>query len=186
MNRKGFTFIEVLIAVALAALAATLLYQTFFQGMRCARKVQAGFEDRRLGERVSRRFEKDLKNTVYFSPVPFTGQNHRVLFASLDVEVRKISYELREKEIIRREEPVRESEKDSAVEISLADHVERFDLEYAYRGTGDNILFFPYWMAARLEIPRAVKMTIVFESRPEQPKSLFLFLPQGRLGEMNV
>src|SRR5438552_159993 len=96
MNRRGFTLIEILVAVALVAIAMPLLYLTFYQGIRYSDKVRAEFEKRRLTVRPFSAMEKDLKNAVLFSLTPFNGINNRLSFASLGADIRKISYELKD------------------------------------------------------------------------------------------
>lgn len=186
-GRKGFTLLEMLVALTLAAIALPLLCQLFYQGARHSKKIRERLEERRAGHRVLTRIEKDLKNAVSFSRTPFVGVPGKLSFASLDAEIRKVTYEKRDGRILRKEESLAvDTAQDllsPAAVASMAEGVNAWEVEYAYGAPGGETVFLPHWSERRLGIPKAVRMRIFFEGR-ESPASLFLMLPQGSLGVM--
>lgn len=64
---KGFTLIEVLVAVAIAALLATALYSTFFSVLRATRAVEDGLDRYADAGRFLDRLGRELRS-AYLKP----------------------------------------------------------------------------------------------------------------------
>ncbi len=173
MNRKGFTLIELLVATTLMMIATPILCQGLYEGTRYFKKINKKFDEHRLFYRASSYLEKDLRNAVLFSYVPFIGDGNALSFACLDSGIHKIGYTINNDQLLR-------TEKGNV--IAVADHVKAFTIEYAYQDENNQIVFLSSWREPRLEIPKAVKMTIIFEGYESHPTSLFVALPQGTMG----
>lgn len=80
-RNRGFTLLEVLLAVSLVAMVALALYSTFNSGIRVMSLVnQPGAEEdlNIFFEKLSR----DLQNSFHYATIPFQGKSDRFSFAT--------------------------------------------------------------------------------------------------------
>lgn len=64
-DKKGFTLIEVLVAIALTAILLTSLYGTFFSLLNGAKGVEEGFDDYMQAGRFLDRFSREVRSAHY-------------------------------------------------------------------------------------------------------------------------
>ncbi len=79
MKRNGFTFIEVIISITMFTLIMTTVYSVFYLGMKTWRRG----EDRRSLQEIRSsllRIDKELKDSFYFSKIPFKGTDKEMMF----------------------------------------------------------------------------------------------------------
>lgn len=182
MNQKGLTLIELLVAMTLFAIAAPLLYRSFYEGARSIQKVRSSLEEGRRSYRAFSSLEKDLKNSVSYSPAPFQGSKDSFSFVSLDGSLSKVTYELKNGEFLRTESPVAQKDSLAADSRVLMAGVSDFHVEYAYSDENKNIVYRPQWsQKSDNGIPRAMKMTWKLQDA-KNIESLFVWIPQGSLG----
>ena len=79
MRRDGFTFIEIIISITIFTLIITTVYSVFYLGMKT---WQRGEDRKSLKEiRLSLlKIDKELKNSFYFSKIPFKGTDEEMTF----------------------------------------------------------------------------------------------------------
>lgn len=81
LTKKGFTFIEVLLAVSLFSLIGVALYSTFASALKIWEKSQRVV----IEEDVTIFFDKltqDLRNTFYYSQIRFLGKEQSLSFVT--------------------------------------------------------------------------------------------------------
>jgi prepilin-type N-terminal cleavage/methylation domain-containing protein len=82
-NRRGLTFVEMLVAVSLLALVSMTAVATFTGGIRVWERVQAhGDQDKWLHLAVHE-LRRDLRNLRIFTPVPFEGDGSEFSAAAI-------------------------------------------------------------------------------------------------------
>jgi len=209
MNKRGFTFIELLIAVSIFAVAAIALYSTFFAGISVWRRSgKSGdiYQDIRF---VVEDMTKDFKNTIYYtkekeSIFRFSGTAEEVAFVTLEglflekdvsrKELVKVAYRFDDGrgELImaRADKSIGFDIKKAKEEILLKD-VEDFKFEYCY-DSGDEdkpYLWKEEWKDENLRIPRGIRVSFRIKAEKEKEPLKFtktIFIPIGVLGEKEV
>ena len=208
-KRRGFTFIELLIAVSIFAVVAIALYSTFFAGISVWRRsgpdgsvyqdVKFAFDD----------IAKDLKNAVYLSGDEesifiFSGSAEEIAFITLEPtfseedtgrELVKVAYSFDESEgqlIRKRADILAGFDVEKAEKEVLLDGLEGFTLEYCY-DSGDEdapYLWEEEWEDDEMRLPRGVKVVFLIktETAGKQPLkfSEIIFVPTGILGEREI
>jgi general secretion pathway protein J len=80
-NKKGFTLIEILIAVSLTAILVTALYQTFFSVIKTGDIVEEGLDKYLEAGRFLDKFEQEVNAAYYKTTNPetiFAGEKRRM------------------------------------------------------------------------------------------------------------
>ncbi len=78
-SSKGFTLIEILVAVALTSIILAALYSTFFSVLRAQSAIDKGLERTRGVSRFLETFSKEIKSSFYKENNPitnFTGEKN--------------------------------------------------------------------------------------------------------------
>ena len=207
---RGFTFIELLIAVSIFAVVAIALYSTFFAGISVwKRSGEDGniYQDARF---VFDDITKDLKNSLYGgedekSAFAFSGNAQEIIFITLEPlffeedisrkELVKVAYSVdgEEGQLIRRMAgkslgfDIEKAEK----EILLKD-VEEFTFMYCY-DSGDEdepYIWKEEWDDEKMRVPRGVKVSFSIKAEEGKKKapefSKIIFVPTGVLGEKEL
>ncbi len=83
-NKKAFTFVEIMLVVALMSVIAVALFHTFSNGLKIWQKANGVVKE----EDVSIFFDKiaqDLRGAIVYSGIPFEGEKTKLAFAALVV-----------------------------------------------------------------------------------------------------
>lgn len=105
-NRKGFTFVELIIALAIVSLVMVTVYSAFSLGInvynRSKKSILYNYKPYLLLERLS----KDILNSLNFSNIPFSGDNASISFCGIlnTGELGRTTYYLSENSLYKREE----------------------------------------------------------------------------------
>ncbi len=176
-SQKGVTLLELLVALALFAVAAPLVANALFQGVRSAAKVRASIDARRAEDRLFARLEADLRNALPLSQAAFIGDADRFSFP-LAGSLKRVTYEAKNGALLRSESDLKGGD---ASRTFLGDDVEKFSVEYAYADPSGKITFLPYWTKEPYAgLPRAVRVRMV---RSGGVSESLVTLPQGHFGK---
>jgi prepilin-type N-terminal cleavage/methylation domain-containing protein len=89
-HRRGFTLVEMLVALCVLAIFSVGLASVFFSGMKLYKKVSGDTQ----GTLELETFSRDLRQTWTMSAIKFSGNSSRVEFpAVLNYRVAKVIYE---------------------------------------------------------------------------------------------
>jgi len=92
---RGFTLIELLIAASIAAILGLAILATFSAGFKTYNKLRNGNLAQADVLLSFEKIEKDLKNTIRFSSIKFTGDKSSISFAGFinhSSSIGRISY----------------------------------------------------------------------------------------------
>ena len=93
MNKRSFTFIELLLVVAVFSLLSLAVYSTFNSGLGLWHKIQDTDMHQRKTLLRLEKISLDLHQALNFSKIGFTGQKNEVSFPLLSGDkILKISY----------------------------------------------------------------------------------------------
>jgi len=173
---NGFTLLELLVAAALIAVAATVIASAFAAGFRVWQRASAkGDDDAVLALEL---MQKDLCNTVPLRLVPFRGSESRVEFPSLLVSPEgpgrqeqpgTIRYEfnatLRTLDRVMRSLPLPEAEQERRE--TLMESVESLRFSYWESGSEGGGKWEREWNG-RTNTPGAVKVEFEFQQGDER------------------
>jgi prepilin-type N-terminal cleavage/methylation domain-containing protein len=134
---RGFTFVELLIVVAIFSLLSLAVYTTFSSGIRLWRRIQdTNILQRRvfLGlERIS----QDLRQALDFSKIGFSGKINEVSFPFLSAEneILRVTYFLEEKTLYRKQESFKDiiEEKENPKIKSMVSDIDDLKFSFAYQ-----------------------------------------------------
>jgi prepilin-type N-terminal cleavage/methylation domain-containing protein len=177
-SKKGVTLIELIVALTLFAIAVPLVGRAFYQGVRATAKVRASIDERRGEDRIFLKIETDLRNALPLSAMPFEGASDHFAFP-VGGTLKRVRYAVRDGALVRFEEDA--ARQGVVSEMLLAQGIEMFVVEYAYRDETEKTLFLPYWAEEPYSgLPRAVRVRVV---RNGNTKELLVSLPQGHFGK---
>lgn len=168
---KGFTFLELLIAVTIFSIVAVAVYSSFNVGIRAWRKTEESYKVRQETRHALDKLGRDLRCAVNFtrkgpdgSPVAsFGGSSAEVSFwRALKGGVFKITYLLDKKALYYILQTYKEATGgESGSRSLLASGVSDFKLRYAYRD-GDKIVWQDDWESKDSDIPTGVKASLFY------------------------
>lgn len=194
-NMKGFTFVELIVAVTIFAIIASSVYAVFGTGLRVWRKMNPVVENNQSARAFFFTIDRDLKNMVAYQidGVNFKGGPGRVAFMTLvevsgtDVplhsELAQVVYSLdKDTRTIKRLVATREKGLDEAkakTEVMLTGVDEKaFGFEYGYKasfsGAGSRYDWKDKW-EEEAKIPRGVRIKLKGFVK-------MVFIPTGMLG----
>ncbi|MBI5141252.1 MAG: prepilin-type N-terminal cleavage/methylation domain-containing protein [Nitrospirae bacterium] len=176
ISPKGFTLIEVMIALALTATVLAALYSGFFLAERAAdtagRSTRAAFQSRMILDRMARELEAanylqgdDFTHFSLKDREVFGARSSLLGFTTLasPVGCRSIGYELKDGELFRTEwQPVKKGgePKSAPVRLPLIKGVKEFSVE----ARAADKKFVRTWDAELTgSLPRLLRLTMVFD-----------------------
>ena len=194
MKAKGFTLIELVIAILILAVIAVSVYGSFSAGVKAWRR---GGEDRELQKiRIALlKIQKELRSSFFFSKAPFKGASSEIAFplaASGEDrdEIYLIDYYVTEdrhaglKVLMKRKALFAENrfseERPMEEFIFSADSI---DFEYAYglKDGSKGIEWKDAWLESQEKLPLAVKINFKLGA-DEDIYHKTIFISQGTLG----
>lgn len=190
--KRGYVFIEVLVASALLSLAGTGLYAGLMQGLKAERVIR-GISQTNLPLRIFwKRLEKDLRNSVSLRDTVYVGKKDEMSFPvavkRLDkgksyLELRKIRYFVKDGVLKRRDEELSTRlAKEKPNERVVLKSARELEFQYAYLDEKEKLLFRPFWLEEPyFGIPIAVKVEVKLNGREY---SKLVSVPHGRWGRV--
>lgn len=195
MKRRAFTLIELIITVTIFTIIIVTVYSSFYMGMKAWRRAEgdASFPKIRIG---LLKIEKELKDSFYFSRIPFKGTSEEVSFPLTvpDGDSQKIyivTYDVNEdggtglKQLIRKERIF------SAQEEVLEEKTKGFlplvkdiRFEYAYRtdSASKEFEWQGFWDGeTQNRLPSGIRISLEMDGSGDRYNKV-IFLQQGNLG----
>ncbi len=197
-NRKGFTFIELCIAVVIFSVVAIAVYSCFTTGMLAWKKTESSsclYQDARVTLEL---MANELRNSLASDKWIFEGQAKEmgfVLLASPPLQkksafgnIYKVRYYLEDDKLMRHQKDLKallgEGGTESASE-ELIQNVKSLNLEYRYKSEDVEGSFF--WQGAWLpkeKAPKGVRITIIL--KPDVTFTKYVIIPTGVIGAEEV
>lgn len=200
-DKKGLTFIELLIAVLIFSIIVVSLYSAFRVGLLAYKK----------GERVASLYQRirlsldsialDLRNSYKFSDkdVRFIAEEGKISFYTLKkfslsshkgiFEICRIEYWQEEEKIFRKvfAGKLAFSDEEDVNSDIILENLDQIRIEFPYRGEEDQlIVWHDYWLETD-KLPLAAKIYLeIKEPEASQPIKLtkIVHIPTGELGEI--
>lgn len=195
---RGFTLLELLIAVTIFSIVAVAIYTSFNVGIRAWRKAEASYKIKQEARHAFDAIGRDLRGAINFTRMPFEGASGSVSFSrALRISdskggyiegVFKITYTFnaQDKALYYILQTYQEDTKGEEGKKSLlASDVSDFKLKYAYL-EGSEVIWKDYWNEEELNIPLGVKVSIAYPSENEGQAVEFsetIFIPTGIIKE---
>ena len=195
MRKRGFTFIELIIAVAIFSVISLVVYSAFYMGIKAWRRSQGerDVQEIRLG---LLKIEKELKRTFFFSQAPFNGSSSEIVFPLTFSDIDKdrmhiISYDVKKDgdaglSMLVRKEKIFSEELDQSEGSSkeIFDSMNSIKFEYAYKPglSSDGFEWRDYWDGeGQGGLPSGVRISLEL-GKPKEIYTKVIFLEQGALG----
>jgi type II secretory pathway pseudopilin PulG len=148
-SKRGFTFVEVLLAASITALVGLTLYQALTNGIKLWQRSQRLMVE----QEIALFFDKlavDLRNTYPFSQMPFHGYNEKLSFPTLVVHAGQnvpslgrveYGYDLNKRSLVRRFAPygLAQTEEYSSSQ-TLATQLTHLKFRYVYLTEHDEVI----------------------------------------------
>ena len=202
-RHKGFTLLELLLALSIFSIIAVCLYSVFAGGIRVWRKQEEGFKYAHTTRLALDRMAKELRNAINYS-VPattgmgaednqglrFIGEKDKFSFITVtDGEIAKVSYLFSAKGgenarfqngvlkriiVLQKEGFKEENQKE---DVLVAD-IDELSFEYAYEGEGKDspAIWADSWgEEGQAKIPKGVRVTLEFDkgAKDQNKKEIF-------------
>lgn len=175
MGKKGFTFLELLIALSIFSVIAIVIYSSFNVGIRVWKKAEDSYKVRQDARYLLSRVSRDLRCAVNFvrkdkngtvldsfegnsSGVSFWKRKEDGIFKSgyfFDAGNKTVSYIL---------QTYKESFAADSVSCAISSEVLSFTLQYAYM-EDDKVVWKDKWDKKDADIPMGVKIRLSYPAR---------------------
>ncbi|MBU3911858.1 MAG: prepilin-type N-terminal cleavage/methylation domain-containing protein [Candidatus Omnitrophica bacterium] len=192
MRRTGLTFIELMIGIAILSVAMLTVYGVFSIGLKIWHRSHAerALQDVRL---AFLKIDKEMKNTFFFSEIPFKGSEDKVTFPVSVNEGEKqklyvVSYVIKNpsgpglKELAREERYFSERAYESSDMVkvrTMVGSLKSARFEYAY-SNASGYEWLPYWDGTgQGQMPSGVRISLEIEN---DFYNKVIFLQHGKLG----
>lgn len=183
-NDRGFTFLEMLVAVTIFSLIATSLYGTLHAGVKLWQEENLQIAKNQKLRIFFDTVTRDIRNMVSFSNIEPEFLEDRLVFPAfvriveadrIHMEIAKVRYALdsQKKSLIRSQAAIKEGfEEDNAEAVRLLNHLEFLNFKYT---TGLSKITGEYEWKDVLDksdgFPRAVKIRAVWKNKSGQEES---------------
>lgn len=196
MRHKGFTLIELIVGITIFTVVIVALYSAFTLGIKTWRRSQDGGPLQKL-RLTFLKVEKELKNTFFFSRIPFNGTEREMVFPlsisdgdrdiicvvtyCVDVNAKTGLKELKRKERVFSEGPEPATEKIKRLLPSLKEAV--FEYAYAVGDSSKDIEWQRSWDGQEKgALPSGIRISLKRDGS-EEIYSKVVFLQHGELGK---
>ena len=99
--KKGFTLLELLIAILIFAVIVSAVYSTLYSGIKVWNEGDAQTRFPESSQMALNRMTKDIRNATKFSEIKFEGEKHSISMPVIKGSICKVSYYLDNDNIIR-------------------------------------------------------------------------------------
>ena len=181
-TKRGFTLVELLIAVSIFSVLIVTIYSSFRSGIAARKKGETVVELVEVGESSLRQIASDLANAPAISNPGFIGQATQVSFVTLKSNsggeipsIRHVSYELAEEGdgspgVLWRgyRIPGRMGDEGAVTDACIRE----IRFRYAHReNVEDEVMWLDFWLGTdETPLPLAVEITLVLVSDGETLK----------------
>lgn len=185
-NEKGFTLVEMLIAVSLYALAMVCLTNAWLSCAHAHERARAELVKYEKVRSFFLRLERDLRRAVNDTEHPFRGKEDELSFETyVSPSSRTLSKSFTETGYLFSERGLSRSEKDPETEEILRERsfpgFEAIRFSFPYRKEGGEIFFLPFWLEEPYQgLPSEVRVELSLSEGMKFTRSISL--PQGRAG----
>ena len=196
MSLRGFTLLELLIAVTIFSIVAVAIYASFNVGIHAWRKAENSYKIRQEARHILDSIGRDLKNAVNFTPMPFEGSSNYVSF-SRALKILKpedeylegifkttYTFDAGSKTLYYILQTYQESASgESPTKSLLTSGILDFRLKYAYRN-GEEVTWKDNWAKEDKGIPFGVKLSLSYPPQAEGEVVLYsetILIPTGTL-----
>lgn len=200
-NYRGFTFIELLVALTIFSIIATSVYYTLNGGIRVWLRGNELIKENQFMRVFFDEISKDFKNAVYYSGFEPEWLPDKVLFpcviavysnGKISTELVKAVYYFdgEKKEFVKIAATFREGfNEEYADKKVMLDNVESVNFEYCYGLEEEGeIQWKDEWAVKegeKISLPRGIKIKVILSNENLPPKTLekTVFIPLGSLGK---
>lgn len=195
MHSKGFTFIEVIITVAIFSFIIVSVYSVFNMGMKVWKR-QSEYNDSEKTRIALLKVQKELKDSFYFSGLPFKGSKSEMVFPlSISVgencTIYQVKYYVEEENGVNR---LIRAQKPFAMEnmnIAIQDEIKKelfnaalisFSYGYKLAGYKKGFEWRDNWNDSQIAFPSAVRISFNLKGNSEIYTKT-IFIPHGKQAE---
>lgn len=178
---KGFTLLETLIAVSILSMIIVSLFAGFSLGLKGWKQInEKGMVNQKAMSSVAK-IERDLKNSIYYSPIRFEGEINKISFMTIKKNDDKsmlsyMCYWLDNGILKCREDNLVEGK---TVEIEMLKDIADLRFEYAI---GDENIGYSWISLFKPQrgLPRAVKIVVTIkENETDRTLERIIEIPVG-------
>jgi len=171
-RRKGFTFVETMIVLALFGILGVALFSSFSMGMRVWKRATSANLLKRKAVLTIERLSMELRRTFNYAPIGFMGEKAHIEFPGIiSDKIYNISYDFfpEEKNVKRSAQPVAGRQEMLGMEDGnfsriVISGVKDFNLSYyGPDNQSGNYTFLESWNNTAAGVPAAVKVSAVLE-----------------------
>lgn len=194
-KRHGFTFIELIVTIAIFLLILATVYSAFSMGLKTWRNTQVERDARKVRLGLLK-MQKELKRSFFFSKIPFRGTHEEMVFplSTPDGGIEKIyviTYSIEVdrntgfKQLVRKQKVFsEETGKDKEKIKKILPLARTIGLEYAYLSEGPykNFEWKGFWDGEEQnKLPSGVRISFAMNHK-DGIYDKIIFLPQGEMG----
>jgi len=203
-TQKGFTLIEMLLAILIFGIVSTSLYLSMRSGLELYKRSDEGLREAHEITFFLNSLERELKNSFYSSQNPFIGKGGYMKFPAVkkiyskdsqSIELVFLSYSVKSKHVLktteflsRKKEPIKDKD-------ILRPYLKKMAFSYGlYDAEEKSVEWNDEWDSEDYEaLPRAVHVafTVGFQTKDgdeydERKLERILFIPDGVWGSEDV
>jgi len=199
---KGFTLIELIIAMLIFSIIAVAIYSTFSTGLIAWRKGEESsrsYQDARL---ILNRMALELRNAFFYSNIKFVGKANELYFATFlpfsslpgidQLQLYRVAYHLDNNHSLQYQEEslpeVFQGKEEKAQEFASSVQELSFAYGYEYFREGKKepqFIWKDEWIDKKA-VPSLVRITLILEGNSGTPEGITfvrtVYLPTGIMG----
>jgi len=189
----GFTFIELIVSISILAIIAASIYSAFNIGLQAYKRSSADEGTQKIRTKLAK-IDKELKNSFFFSEIPFSGTSSEIVFPSVvfkeDVEkIYIVTYYIEKDKnkdffrLIRKAKIYTDNPQDEKEEITDVFSAISIKFKYAYKSSGPSkgYEWQEAWGEDQKTLPSGVRIFFQIDDGGEIYNKT-IFLMQGALG----
>lgn len=191
----GFTMIEMVIALSLFTVVVVSAYGAFRSGFVAYQRIESQLGRRHELDMLVRQIGSELRNALYYAPVPFEGKSDKIQFPArlwrydsdqLTEDLYQVTYQFRDGHLMRSEQKLKqEFSQDRNPEAESLIPLTGCKFQFAYKLRDGELV----WKNELLDkpyqgLPRAIRV-LIQEKKSGSTEEAFEFLvPQGMLTQL--
>jgi len=203
VKNKGFTLIELIIAMLIFSIVAVAIYSTFSTGLIAWRKGEESSRSYQNARLILNKMALELRNAFFYSNIKFVGKANELYFATFlpfssvpgidhQLQLYRVAYHLDNNHSLQRQEEslpeVFQGKEEKAQEFSSSVRELSFAYGYEYYGEGKKepqFIWKDEW-TDKEAVPSLVRITLTLEGNSGTPEGITfvrtVYLPTGIIG----